>query len=59
MTTAFGPALGEKDSGLNGLAETNFISKDGASGKWGPKGKKCGFHLMGIEVNLGIGQCRR
>ena len=49
---------GECNSGLDGLAETNLVGKNGASGKWRPEGKERGLNLVGIEVNLGICQSR-
>src|SRR5579871_1395834 len=54
LSFAFRPSLGQQDSGFDGLAQPNFVGKDGPLRKWGSESEQGGFDLMGVQVNLSV-----
>jgi hypothetical protein len=53
---ALRPPLAKHDTGLDGLAEANFVRKDYALRKRGLERKHRGFDLMRIEINGSVEQ---
>ena len=56
---SFGPVLGEQEPGLDGLAQPDFVGQDRTLREGAAEGEECGLDLMGIQIDLGIGQHRR
>ena len=52
---SFGPSLSDDDGRFDGLAETHFIGQNCTLGQWGTDSEQGSVNLMGIQVNLGVG----
>ncbi len=52
---ALGPFLGKDQTGLNRLAQTDFVGQQRTFGQWGAEREQCRVHLMRIQVHLRTG----
>ena len=53
------PFLREQNAGLDGLAQADLVGQDCASRQGGTEGEQGSVNLVGVQINLGIGErCR-